>query len=95
MAAEDKIIGVVLIQEIEGKEHIITNISQRLIDAQTRYTFIEKLWLSLYYACTKLRPYLLSSTYILVCQTDVIKHIYVTHADFEWLNWLIHFLNMI
>ena len=38
------------------------------------YTFIEKLCLSLYHACTKLRHYLLSSTCIVVCQTNVIKH---------------------
>ena len=30
--------------------------------------------LSLYYACTKLRHYLLSSTCIVTCQADVIKH---------------------
>jgi len=30
--------------------------------------------LSLYYACTKLRHYLLTSACIVVCQTDVIKH---------------------
>ena len=30
--------------------------------------------MSLYYACTKLRHCLLSSTCIVVCQTDVIKH---------------------
>ena len=29
--------------------------------------------MSLYYACTKLRHYLLSSTCIVVCQTDVLK----------------------
>jgi len=38
------------------------------------YTFIEKLCLSLYYACTKLRHYLLTSACIVVCQTNVIKH---------------------
>jgi hypothetical protein len=43
-----------LTQETEGKEHIITYISQCLINAEIRYTFIEKLCLSLYYACTKL-----------------------------------------
>ena len=48
--------------------------SRRLINAETRYTFIEKLCLSLYYACTKLRHYLLSSTCIVTCQVDVIKH---------------------
>src|SRR6185312_10265638 len=74
VAAEDKIIGVVLTQKTEGKKYIITYLSRRLIDAETRYTFIEKLCLSLYYACTKLRHYLLSSTCIVVCQTDVIKH---------------------
>jgi len=74
VVAEDKVIGAVLTQETEDKEYIITYISRQLIDAETRYTFIEKLCLSLYYACTKLRHYLLSSTCIVVCQTDVIKH---------------------
>ena len=75
VAAEDKVIGAVLTQESEGKEYIITYISRRLIDAETRYIFVEKLCLSLYYACSKLRHYLLSSTCIVVCQTDVIKRI--------------------
>ena len=59
MAAEDKVIGVVLTQETEEKEYVITYVGRRLIDAETMYTFIEKLCLSLYYACTKLRHYLL------------------------------------
>src|SRR6185437_4884161 len=74
VATEDKVIGAILAQETEGKEYIITYLSRRLIDAETRYTFIKKLCLSLYYACTKLRHYLLSSTCIVVYQTDVIKH---------------------
>jgi hypothetical protein len=74
VAAEDKIIGAVLTQETKGKEYIITYMGQRLIDAETRYAFIEKLCLSLYYACTKLRHYPLSGTCIITCQADVIKH---------------------
>ena len=74
VAAKDKIIGAVLTQETEGKEYVITYVGRRLIDTETRYTFIEKLCLSLYYACTKLRHYLLSSTCIVTCQADVIKH---------------------
>ena len=35
---------------------------------------LKKLCLSLYYACTKLGYYLLSSTCIVTCQADVIKH---------------------
>ncbi len=44
------------------------------MDAETRYVFIERLCLCLYYACTKLRHYFLSSTCIVACQADVIKH---------------------
>ena len=47
VVAEDKTVGAVLTQETERKEYIITYLSRRLIDAETRYTFIEKLCLSL------------------------------------------------
>ena len=57
IAVEEGVIGAVLTQEIEGKEHAITCLSRHLLDAETRYTFIEKLCLCLYYACTKLRHY--------------------------------------
>jgi hypothetical protein len=70
IAAEDTIIGDILIEVMNGKEHIITYLSQHLIDAETRYTFIEKICLPLFYACSKLQHYLLSST----CHADVIKH---------------------
>jgi ribonuclease HI len=73
IAAEDRVIGVVLTQETEGKEHAIAYLSRRLLDAETRYTFIEKLCLSLHYACTKLMHYLLSGACTVACQTDVIK----------------------
>jgi hypothetical protein len=74
ITAEDAVIGAVLTQVTNGKEHIITYLSRCLIDAETRYSFIEKLCLSLFYACSKLRHYLLSSTCIVACQVDVIKH---------------------
>jgi hypothetical protein len=74
IAAEDAVIEAVLTQVMEGKEHIITYLSWRLIDTETRYSFIEKLCLSLFYDCSKLRHYLLSSTCIVACQADVIKH---------------------
>jgi hypothetical protein len=72
--AEDKVIGVVLTQETEGKEHVVTYLSRRLVDDEIRYTFIEKLCLCLFYACTKCRCYLLSSHCTVSCQTDVIKY---------------------
>jgi hypothetical protein len=74
IAAEDKVIGVVLTQKTERKEHVVTFLSRKLVDAETRYTFIEKLCLCLFYACTKCRCYLLCSHCIVSGQTDVIKY---------------------
>ena len=74
IAAQDTVIGAVLTQEDDGKEYIIAYLSRRLLDTKTRYVFIEKLCLSLYYACTKFRHYLLSSTCVVACQADVIKY---------------------
>jgi hypothetical protein len=64
IAAEDVVIGVVLTQIIEGKKYIITYLNQCLIDTKTRYSFIKKLCLFLFYACTC----------IVACQPDVIRH---------------------
>jgi ribonuclease HI len=52
----------------------VTYLSRRLVDAETRYTFIEKLCLCLFYACTKCRCYLLSSRCTVFDQTDVVKY---------------------
>jgi ferredoxin len=74
IAAEDEVIGAILTHETEGKEHVVTYLSQRLLDAETRYTFIKKLFLCLFYACTKCRCYLLSSHCTVSGQTDVTKY---------------------
>jgi hypothetical protein len=74
IAAEDKVIGAVLTQVTRGKEHVVTYVSRRLVDAETRYTFIEKLCLCLFYACTKCRCYLLSSHCTVASQIDVLKY---------------------
>jgi ribonuclease HI len=69
-----KIIGAVLTQEDESKEFLVAYLSRRLVDAETRYSFIEKLCLALYYACTKCHHYLLTSSCIVTSQYDVIKY---------------------
>jgi ribonuclease HI len=45
-----------------------------MLDAETRYPEIEKLCLCLFFTCTKLRHILLSSETIVICKSDVIKH---------------------
>jgi hypothetical protein len=74
IAVEEKIIRAVLTQEDKSKEYVIAYLSRHLLDPETRYAHIEKLCLSLYYACSKMRHYLLSSTCVVACQADVIKH---------------------
>jgi hypothetical protein len=68
------VIGSVLMQEDKGKEFVVAYLSRRLGDAETRYTPIKKLCMSLYYSFTKLRHYLLTSSCVIVSQYDVIKY---------------------
>jgi hypothetical protein len=74
VATQEKVIGLVLTQEEAGKEFMVAYASRRLLDAETRYTHVDKLCLSLYYVCSKFRHYILSSCCIITCQHDVIKY---------------------
>jgi hypothetical protein len=74
VVATEQIIGSMLAQEETGKEFIVAYLSRRMVDAETRYTPVEKLCLSLYYACSKFRHYLLSGTCIVACRCDVVSH---------------------
>ena len=62
LSADERAIRSALMQEFERKEHVIYFISRRLLDAETRYSPIERLCLYLYFSCTKLRHYLLLNT---------------------------------
>ena len=48
--------------------------SRRLLDAETRYSPVERLCLCLYFSCTKLRHYLLSAECVVVSKEDVIRY---------------------
>jgi hypothetical protein len=74
IATQEHVIGAALTQSVEGKEFVVTYLSRRLIDTKMRYTPIEKLCLSLYYACTKLRCYLLTSSCTIIYQYNIIKY---------------------
>ena len=63
-----------LIQEFEGKERAIFYLNRRLLDAETRYTPVENLCLCLYFSCTRLRHYLLSNEFTVVCKADVVRY---------------------
>jgi hypothetical protein len=57
-----KRIFVAILTQDDGIEYVITSIGRCLLDPKTRYAHIEKLCLSLYCACAKMRHYLLFST---------------------------------
>ena len=72
LSTDGMVIGSALIQEFEGKERVIYYLSRRLVDAEMRYSAIEKLCLCLYFSCIKLRHYLLSVECTVICKDDVI-----------------------
>ena len=67
-------IGMVLVQEDEElHEHVIYYLSQNLVDAEIRYSHVEKLSLATVDAVQRLRHY------ILLCQTLVVSHVNPFH----------------
>jgi ribonuclease HI len=58
----------------DNKERVVFYLSRRMLDVETRYPDIEKLCLCLFFTCTKLHHILLSAEIIIICKSDVIKH---------------------
>jgi hypothetical protein len=83
IAMQEWVIGAVLLQEEDGKEFPVAYVSRHLLDAETWYVFVEKLCLSSYYASSKFRHYILSSSCIVACQYDVIKNSGIK-ANLKW-----------
>ena len=74
LSTDDTVIGSALIQEFEGKERVLYCLSRRLVDAETRYSTIDKLCLCLYFSCVKLRHYLLTAECTVICKDDVVRY---------------------
>jgi hypothetical protein len=76
----DTSIASVVVQAYDGKENVVFYLSGRMLDTETRYHEIEKLCLCLFFACTKLRHILLFTEIIIICKSDVIKHMLLAHV---------------
>ena len=75
IAAAANSIGCLLAQDNDaGYEQAVYYLSRTLTEVEQRYTPIEKLCLSLFFSCTKLRYYMLPVIVYIVCKTDVIKY---------------------
>ncbi|KAK1669736.1 hypothetical protein QYE76_057895 [Lolium multiflorum] len=74
LSVADTSIASVVVQVYDGLEKVVFYLSRRMLDAETRYPEIEKLCLCLFFTCTKLQHILLSAEIIVICKSDVIKH---------------------
>ena len=75
ISAANESIGCLLAQNnTSGHEQAIYYLSKILVPTEVKYSFIEKLCLTLYFACTKLRHYLLKHRVYVISQTDLMKY---------------------
>jgi hypothetical protein len=70
----DTSIALVVVQVYDGKENVVFYLSRRMLDTEIRYHEIEQLCLCLFFTCTKLWHILLFAEIIVICKSDVIKH---------------------
>lgn len=83
--------GTVLTQETESKEHIkiITYMSRRFLDAETRYIFIK--FMLIVVLCIKLRHYLLSTCIVLPPPPQIVgRFAFSKFIDFTMDLHIIH-----
>lgn len=76
ISATQESIGCLLVQNnLEGNEQAIYYLSRFLSPVEIKYSVIEKMCLTLYYACTKPRHYLINSRVFVLAKTYLIKYI--------------------
>jgi hypothetical protein len=74
LSVGDTSIASVVIQVHDGNKRVVFYLSRRMLDAETKYPEIEKLCLCLFFTCTKLHHILLCAKTVVICKSDVIKH---------------------
>jgi hypothetical protein len=74
LSVGDTAIALVVVQVYDSKEKVVFYLSRRMLDLETRYHEMEKLCLCLFFTCTKLRHILLFAEIIVICKSDIIKH---------------------
>ena len=77
-------IGCLLAQNnSKGHKHVVYYLNRVLNLVETRYTPIENLCLALYFACIKLRHYLIKSRVYVISHTDLMKYM-LNHPLITW-----------
>jgi hypothetical protein len=85
----DTSITSVVVQVHDSKEKVVFYLNRRMLDTETRYHEMEKLCLYLFFTCTKLRHILLFAEIIVICKSDIIKHMLSALMLKGWLGkWM-------
>jgi hypothetical protein len=74
LSVGDTSITSVVVQVYDSNEKVVFYLSRRMLDTETRYHEMEKLCLCLFFTYTKLRHILLFVEIIVICKSDIIKH---------------------
>jgi hypothetical protein len=74
LSVGDTSITSVVVQVYDDKEKVVFYLNRRMLDTETRYHEMEKLCLYLFFTYTKLRHILLFAEIIVICKSDIIKH---------------------
>jgi hypothetical protein len=74
LSVADTFIASVVVHVYDDKEKVVFYLSRRMLDMETMYHEIEKLCLYLFFTYMKLRHILLFAEIIVICKSDVIKH---------------------
>jgi hypothetical protein len=74
LSVGDTFIASVVVQVYDSKEKVMFYLSRRMLDTETRYHEMEKLCLCLFFTCTMLRHILLFTEIIVICKSNIIKH---------------------
>jgi ribonuclease HI len=74
LSVGDTSIASVVVQVYDSKEKVVFYLNRRMLDTETRYHDMEKLCLCLFFTCTKLWHILLFAEIIIICKSNIIKH---------------------
>jgi ribonuclease HI len=74
LSVGDTSIASVVVQVYDSKEKVVFYFSRRMLDTETRYHEMEKICLYFFFTCTKLPHILLFAEIIIICKSDIIKH---------------------
>jgi hypothetical protein len=74
LSVGDTSIALEVVQVYDSKENVVFYLSKRMLNTETRYHEVEKLCLCLFFTSTKLQHILLFAEIIVICKSDIIKH---------------------